>query len=215
MPSPADAAIAAMFGALQATNGGVVLVSRGTSTVSITAVPEEVQEHELNFLTRSFLVKNEEFGAALPGDIWTINGERYEVRPFEGEVPWAWLDDAHTQRVVHTKAVGWARDTLTFEQPRRANQAGDQRLKYDAGQAVAGLVKPVSGMETYQDNGQLMAYVNYLVVVPSTAATRTITAKDQAKVTRDGICRTMQVVTVRDPGTNGSVLYLDCRELAT
>jgi len=212
MPSPADAAIAAMFGAIQATNGGVVLVSRGTSTFSITAVPEEVQEHELNFLTRTFLVRNDEFGAALPGDVWTINGERYEVRPFEGEVPWAWLDDAHTQRVVHTKAIGWARDTLTFEQPRRILTAGDQRPQKDELQAVTGLVRAIGGSESYQAEIQQLAFTDYRAIVPSTATTRAIRPQDKFKFTTEGRCRTVNVAAVRDPGTNGSVLYIECRE---
>ncbi|AMV18256.1 hypothetical protein [Planctomyces sp. SH-PL14] len=190
------------------------IISRGASTVSRVIVPGLLKEHELGFMTRDFLVKRSDYslGDPLPQDLIATEGETWEVLPFEGERAWSRFQGTPNWIRVHTKEVGWSRDTLTFDQPRRILTAGDQRPQSDASQPVKGLVRSIGGSESYQGDMQQIAFTDYRAIVPSTAATRAIKPQDKFKFTAEGRCRTLNIMAVRDPGTNGSVLYLECRE---
>jgi hypothetical protein len=188
-------------------------ISRGASTFTATIVPGRLTEHPLGFMTRDFLIKRSEYtvGDPAPQDIVSAEGATWEVLPFEDEKAWSRFQGTPNWIRVHTKETGWSRDTLTFEQPRKPTEAGDVKLKYSSLQALTGLVKPVSNSEIFQGDVQQLSFMDLMVVVRSTTATRRITPKDRFSFTWQTCGRNAEVTGVRDPGTNGSVLYLDCR----
>lgn len=214
MPNPMDAAVAAMFGALTTVGASDVAVRRDGVLGWVSAVPEEVREHSLNFLARDFICRKSAligFGLPKPGDVWTYAGQSYEVRPFENEVGYAWLDNEHEQLLVHTKDIAWQRDSLRFSQMKQKPGAGQAKQEVAAEFRVKGLLKVVGGSEQY-DGRQRVALRSAIAILPALSSSKALDPYDSFSIERDGQCRNFSIESIRDPGTNGSVLYIECNE---
>ena len=235
MPSPFDAAVSAAFNALRTAKGVVVTIFKSGGTgKTCSVVDARTTEHELGFLTRDFVIPVGAVAFAgqpwrpAPGDVILADSIRYEVRPFENETAFRWSDPRHQEMRVHAKeaylpemgaphgtesARCWNRDVIRIESYEVAPGAGQAQRKDDGFSRCRGLVKVVSGMESLAHEMQRVEYVEAMMIVPFCATFRGLDSG--AKVTVETACGTTpkdwEVLSVRDPGTRESVLYLECR----
>jgi hypothetical protein len=197
--------------------GETATLTRGGSSSSLAVIPAARSEHPLNFQTRDFLLPAATYaigGTAVlpaPGDTLTLAGNVWEVRPFENEVPFNPIQGADSLpwHRVHVKSISWRRHTLRVTQKKQAPGPGQAREVTDREWSVTGIAKAVGGAETF-DNFQRSASLSFMAIVPVTTETKQLRPMDEFQLTESGTCRKLQVLSVRDPGTNGSVLYLDC-----
>lgn len=205
-----DDAITAGMRAQLLVSGGNASVTRGSQTVPLLALPSQVTEHELRFRERDFLFETAAFTLGEPkvGDLWTYGGVQLEVRPFESER--AWRESAPGWTRVHLKYLEWQRDRLRCT--RRQTKAGSGQAKTELEKEfwAKGLVKPTGGDEQFGGN-QRTAFLTYIVILPVASDTLRLDAMDKLTVDVNGTCRDLEITSIRDPGTGGSVLYAECQ----